>query len=271
MNFTSSAPESQQANLLSQIQADLARVQDEQEVSAERAYLMLCVRYLGFSLEQGIITDGKDDCGIDFLEYTSDGATILQAKSIDFTGMINQDAVAGIDAITDLPRIRNLFSSLNNIPSNMKALLKRAIVELKSTILGGSVKNGEEYPITVYFCFLGKGFTKASESEFHNLDLSPIEYGGRRIKVSYIPVFISDLVQEKWRETNTKWANKQNQKIEEFDFPISGTAIRDAKSAIFFTKASALVDAYREIGYQIFEAKVREHTLVSNLLWIVGT
>ena len=257
MNFVASVPESQHANLVGQVQADLIRLQDEHEISAERAYLMLCVNYLGFSLEQGIITDGKDDCGIDFLESTSDGVTILQAKSVDASGRIDEDATAGTNSITDLPRIRNLFTSLDNVPTNMKASLKRAIVQIKSAILGGSLKDGEEFNVTVYFCYLGKGFTAAAESEFHILDQTRILYGGRHIKLTYIPVFLPDLIEEKWRETNTRWFNNQNKKVEDFDFPICGAVIRDAKSAIFFTKASALVAAYKEIGYQIFESNVR--------------
>jgi AIPR protein len=256
VNDIATAPETAQTNILSQIQDDLIRIQEDSEVSADRAYLELCVRYLGFSLEQGVIADGKNDGGIDFLEYTPSGATILQAKSVDFTGRINPSTLAGVEHIADLPRIRNLFSSLDTIPKKMKASLRRAIVEIKSTILGGGTES-DGFRIDVYFCFLGKGFTVAAQAEFDNLDSSVIEYGDQRIHVSYIPVFIPDLIEEKWRETNTKWSNSRNQRVEEFDFPICGSAIREAKSVIFFTKAAALVEAYREIGYQIFESNVR--------------
>ena len=63
-------------------------MQEEDEVSPDRAYLTLCINYLGFSLEHGLITDGGNDCGIDFIEHTADGATILQTKSVEFFGRI---------------------------------------------------------------------------------------------------------------------------------------------------------------------------------------
>ena len=257
MSGSITAPESQHQNLIGQIQSDLARLHEEEEVSADRAFLTLCINYLGYSLEHGVVTDGGNDCGIDFVEHTTDGATILQAKSVEFTGNIDTECLADPRSLTDLPRIRNLLSSLDSIPSNMKVSLKKAVVEMKATILGSASAGDEPFKVTIYFCFMGKGFTPAAAAEFGNLDSTRIAYGGRAIELTYIPVFLDDLVEEKWKETNNRWANKRNERKEEFDLPICGTAIRDSKSAVFFTKAVGLVDAYKEIGHQIFEANVR--------------
>lgn len=116
----------------------------------------------------------------------------------------------------------------------------------------------EPFPVTVHCCVQAASLTPAAMEEFERLDKKPIVYGGVPITLAYHLVLLEHLLEAKWDQTNTKWRNKQNQKREKFDFDVCGTLIRDSsKSCVFFTRASQLVDAYNEIGYQIFEANVR--------------
>ena len=262
----SSPTDHQEANFVSQLELDLSSIIENEEVSPDQAFLRLCIDYLGFSRDDGLISDGKNDCGIDFIDFSTTAATIIQAKSSDFPGKIDIDKLAGTSDITDIPRIRGVISDLDKLPPKIKANLRRLLVELKSAILLPVSANHRENPespapdpfqVTVYFCYLGKEFTAAAGAEFDKFDSSIVDYGGRQIQFTFIPVFIKDLIHEKWKQVNTRWLNRRNERREEFRLPVSGGVIRDSKSAVFFTKATDLVEAYREIGYQLFEANVR--------------
>ena len=115
-----------------------------------------------------------------------------------------------------------------------------------------------EYKITVYFLGLAKGFTPQAEAEFAKITAMPPIMSGRvKIEVSVIPVFIDDLLSEKWQQRNVDWRDREGKKREEVSFSVVGEAIVEPKSAVFFTRAYDLVQAYEDYGYQIFEPNVR--------------
>ena len=247
-------PDSQ---ILDLIESDLFEIIEENECASAEGYLRLCIKYLGYDEEKGLISDGKNDGGIDYLEHSTSGASIIQAKSIEFELKMDLDALAGPSHITDIPRIISILEHLDGDNSNLKLSLKHEIAEMKQEIRTTSEIptrfKAEPYRITIDFCFQGKGFTPAGQSEFDKLQHKIINYAGREIEVKVKPIFLQDLIAKKWSETNTKWKNKQNKKVEEFDFSVQGSALRHSKWCVFFTDAKDLVAAYKEIGYQIFE------------------
>jgi len=241
------------------LEGDLARLVEEQELSLDRAFLHLCLEYLGFEAEMGVVTDGSGDFGIDFIEVSNTGVSIIQSKSFVFEEKIDFDKRLGPETITDLPRIRSVLASLDEPPTKVNAKLKRVLGDLKFVLRSASqVHQTDKFNITVYFCAQGAGLTSATEIEFKKLDTSDLIFEERALTISYIPVFFDDLLEAKWRETNTKWRNRNNEKRERFDLDVCGELIKDSsKSCVFFTRACQLIDAYSEIGYQLFESNVR--------------
>ena len=238
---------------------DLARIADEQDLRHDRAFLRVCIEYLGFDPEVGVISDGKGDYGIDFIEVDRSGVSIIQSKSVEFDERINFDVKLGPSHITDLPRIKSLFEDLDALPRNMNAPLKQALMDVKHHLRSRSqFANSDPFHVSVYFCAQAARLTDAAMAEFNQMGVTSITYGDTKLTISYLPVFLNDLLEAKWNQSNTKWKNKRNQKRERFTFDVCGTVIRESSRAcVFFTRASQLVNAYKEIGYQIFESNVR--------------
>ena len=241
------------------LQQDIARIADEEGVSLGQAFLRVCIEYLGLNSDSGIVADGAGDHGLDYVEVSSSGANIIQSKSFDFDDGIDFARTIGPSHITDLPRIRSLFENLDALPATLNSRSKRAMVEIKHHVRSHSdSQKTDPFLITVHYCAQAHAFTEAAKNEFHAMEDGPIPYGGTNIAIEYSPVFLTTLLDKKWRQSNTRWRNQEGEKKERFDFSICGTLIRDkSKSFVFFTKAAELVDAYREIGYQLFEPNVR--------------
>ena len=240
-------------------QQDLARITEEEELSHSQAFLRVSIDYLGYSPKKGVVSDGKGDHGVDFIEVDTTGASLIQSKSFEFDSQIDFSRKLGPSHITDLPRIRSLFENLDNFPKKINARLKQALIDIKHHLRSRSkTKRSDPFHVTVYFCGQAAALTKAAKAEFSQMDDRPIAYGDIDIEIAYLPVFLDELLDAKWRQSNTKWLNKKSQKRERFDFDVCGTVIRDSpKSCVFFTRASQLVKAFNEIGYQIFEPNVR--------------
>ena len=241
------------------LQQDIARIADEAEVPLDGSFLRVCIDYLGFDRDLGVISDGAGDHGVDYIEVSDSGASIIQAKSFEFDRNIDFDRRIGPGHITDLPRIRSLFEHLDNPPTQLNTIAKRHLLDIKQNLRSRGAKDvADPLHVTVYFCAQAADFTTAAKHEFDTLNSDPITYGDATIVIAYLPVFLADLLDAKWRQSNTKWRDKQNRKREQFDFDLCGTPIRDSsKSCVFFTRASQLVDAYNDIGYQLFEPNVR--------------
>lgn len=240
-------------------QQDLLRIAEEEELSHDRAFLRVCIEYLGLDPDLGVIADGKGDYGVDYIEVDKSGVSIIQSKSVEFETRIDFNRKLGTSHITDLPRIKSLFENLDELPPRMNTQLKQALMDVKHHIrsLNESQKT-HPFHVTVYFCAQAAGLTEPAMAEFSQLGAGTLTYGDCNIEITYLPVFLNDLLETKWSQSNTKWTNKKNQKRERFQFDICGTVIRDSsKACVFFAKASQLVQAYNEIGYQIFESNVR--------------
>ena len=240
-------------------QQDLSLIADEEEVSSEKAFLRVCIEYLGFDREIGVISDGKGDYGVDFIEVSDSGVSIIQSKSVEFNEKIDFTHSIGPTQITDLPRIRSLFENLDALPPKMNAPVKRALMDIKHNLRSSSeTEKTDPFHVTVYFCAQSSHFTDQAKAEFDRLDATPISYSDITILITYVPILLGKLLDAKCRQSNTKWRNKKNEKRERFDLDVCGSLIKDTSgSCVFFTRASQLVDVYNEIGYQVFESNVR--------------
>src|SRR4051812_30890207 len=180
-----------------------------------------------------------------------------QAKSVAFeSGLpLNERLDAGY--LGDLRRIIATLQHLENLPKdankkvlealtsmrnevNRRALILRSRGEADLTADPDSTKIPDrrdveqpEYKITVYFLGLAKGFTSQAEAEFARLTDMPAIMSGRvRVEVSVIPVFIDDLLSEKWQQRNVDWKDREGKKRDEIAFSVVGEAIVEPKSAV---------------------------------------
>ena len=191
---------------------DLLDSLDEDDIATpDQAFLNVCVNYLGLDTDIGIFTDGSGDGGIDFIEVGDESTSIVQSKSVEFEDRIDFDQTIGISHIGDLDRIRKLIETLDNIPSELNSLITSQLRDLRH-ILRSSATPKDPYYITVYFCAQGSSFTSQAQEEFNMLETTPIKLGGATVDITFLPVFLPDLLEMKWDETNTKWKTKKNEK-----------------------------------------------------------
>jgi hypothetical protein len=174
---------------------------------------------------------------------------------------VNPNFQADSKYLTDIPRIENLLTNLDNIPNEANAKIKDFIKELRSAIHRYSlttVSKETPFELTVFFCCLAKSLSDQAKVEFdRQAGTKTIDAGGQSIHLTTIPFFIDDLIAERWRESNTDWRTSSGTKDDRIEFKICGEMIATAKSATFFTNAFDLVNAFDTYGYQMFEPHVR--------------
>jgi hypothetical protein len=84
MNAYPKFPDSQRANLLSNLRGLFTRQVEEESLSFDRAFIHVALDILGYDPDTGTIADGKGDYGVDFWIVGERSSTIFQFKSQDF-------------------------------------------------------------------------------------------------------------------------------------------------------------------------------------------
>ena len=279
-----SLPDTQRINFARILEKDLRTEQDREGVSPDAAFLRVGLRTLGFDPDEGYITDGPLDCGFDFINVTQEEASVFQAKSVIFQGGVPLNDKFDATYLGDLRRIISVIQNLENLPEEANKKVTSALTSMRNEVnrralalnpqtediipildneLSLQVTSVSQnatpiYKISIYFLGLAHSFTSQAQAEFDSLTNVPLIMSGRvKIEVSIIPVFIDDLLSEKWQQRNTDWKDREGKKREEIHLSVVGEAIVESKSAVFFTRAYDLVQAYEDYGYQIFEPNVR--------------
>ncbi len=145
-------------------------------------------------------------------------------------------------------------------PKEANSKVADFLKELRSAVHRHSLTQAADTPfeVTIFFCCLARGFTSQGAEEFARISQEKsIEYGNQRIRLSTIPIFLDDLIAERWRESNTDWRTSTNERDNTIELHVRGEMISSAKSAVFFTNAHDLVTAFDRFGYQMFEPNVR--------------
>jgi hypothetical protein len=264
-------PDTQRKNFARLLEEEMRNEQEEDGVSHDKAFLRVALNTLGFDPDGGYHTDGPFDYGLDFVHVSEEEASIFQAKSLAIHEGIPLEAMFDASYLADLRRIVEVLQHLDKLPKDANKQATEALTNLRNSVnrrallpvanaLNGETTSASEpgYKIAIYFLGLARGFTAQAETELQRIEaLSQIQFGRVRIEISVMPVFIDDLLSEKWQQRNVEWRNKQGNKRDEVSLSVAGQVIVDAKSAVFFTHAYGLVQAYEDYGYQIFEPNVR--------------
>lgn len=266
-------PTSQRSNFVKVLERQLQREQDEEQLSPEAAFLTVGVRNLGYDLENGYLTDGPKDYGFDFLDISTDSCTIFQSKSVNYANGIDLGVQIGPSYLNDVRQIKEVLSNLDNIPTDCNKQVSRALAALKNEISRQSLKKIAEkddrdtppFPVSVVLLAMGEKFTPQARTEFDMLAETTVRYAGVDLRISVMPIFIDDLLEELWSQRNDDWKDRTGVKRDKVILHAVGDVIKDAKTAIFYAKAYDFVEAFDMLGYQIFEPNVRSEIKASKV------
>jgi hypothetical protein len=257
--------QAQRQNFADALEKDLLQQIEDESSSSELAFSLVALRYLEFDPDEGIMPDGAGDYGIDYGIIGEDEASIFQFKCHDYTQGLNQDFKIGPDDLGDLRRIKEILSDLDRIPKKANLKLKQFILDLRDSIRELKIRKEETdelvYKIEVKFVALASGFSPQARDEYSKIILETrYIYDKIPIYVSYGAQFLDDLIESKWRQTNTDWKDKSGRKHDNIEITVAGKDndfINNSKWCIFFGKAFDLVNAFKTLGYRIFEPNVR--------------
>jgi hypothetical protein len=258
-------PESQRNNFAKQLELEMLREQEEAGVGPEEAFLRTALRALGFNPDDGHYTDGPYDCGMDFVHVSEEETSIFQSKSQAYAHGLPTEVTLDAGYLGDIRRILEVLGSLDPLPREGNRAVIEALTSMRNEInrkalvpVRAEEEDAPEYRISIYFLGLARGFTPQAQTEFARLETQPsVRYGRVQLVISVYPVFIDDLLSEKWKQRNVDWRDKGGRKRDDIVLSVPSEAIVDAKSAVFFVHAHDLVQAYEDFGYQIFEPNVR--------------
>lgn len=245
--------------------SELLRTRPEEEgISAPQALNRIAAEWLGYDLDEDSFPDGARDRGVDFWFPHSAGFDIFQAKMHELLedGSINRGRFDA-SGVRDLARIRELL--LQDAGSDVG---NEKLQKLKSKWdfeISGRRSDEEADPLVVNLILLvlGDGLTAQAQKEFDALLESledPDTIGDVRIQFRPALYTLDTLIDERWREQNREWRDKEGKRRKSIDLsPYKREWVGAKQDVVFYCPAIALVNAYEDFGYQVFEPNVRAH------------
>ena len=255
----------QRENFLNVLKKDLLQQMENESVSYDMAFNLVALRYLEYDPDEGVMTDGAGDCGVDYVFIGEEEASIFQFKSHDYTEAFNPDFNIAPNDLGDLRRIKEILSDLDRVPKKANTKLKQFIFDLRDSIRDLKIRRADSseqiFKIEVKFVALASKFTDQAKDEYKKIiSEAEFQYDDIPILVSYESYFINDLLESKWRQTNIDWKDNKGKKRDSIEINLVGKEnhfIKSSKWFVFFGKAIDLVYAYGDFGYRIFEPNVR--------------
>ncbi len=260
--------DSQRKNLLDSLETDLRSAMDEGSLSYDKAFIQVALDCLGYDTENGTISDGPGDFGVDYWEVGPDRATLIQFKCHDYSERFNANYTMKPDHLSDLRDMRDVLENLDATPKSANTETKRFITSARDAIhevhnlnIAVSLEEQQTYMIDRVFVGLAARFSEQAKDELDNI-LSFDRFVSDSVNVDVVTksFLIDGLLAEKWRSANTAWRNNKGQKQIAIDISVVDgheAIISEANWCVFFGKAIDLVKAYKALGYQIFEPNVR--------------
>src|SRR5262245_13283763 len=95
-------PVEQRRNLIEGLEDRLRRVGEEEDLTTDQSFIRVALESMGFDFDEQHLSDGRGDFGVDFWLVDDRSATVMQFKSQDFEGSINDALTVGPQILTDL-------------------------------------------------------------------------------------------------------------------------------------------------------------------------
>jgi len=258
----SDTPSIHRANFLKLLHDELQAIGEDSDVAPKKAYARLVLATLGYDFVDEQYSDGSGEYGIDYWDSSEETSVIFQFKSTNFSQGIDESRKVVPGHLTDIPRILNTLKAIDGEVTRANKSLEGFLNRIRHNMrryYESPVKHDEYYGVSIYLAVLASSFTPQAKDEFDRQCEEQLLYLKQgRLKLSYNAVLIDDLINEKWKSTNTEWkdSNGKNRNFIELSV-CNDKLIDEAKSYVFFTKAIDLVEAYNSFGFQIFEPNVR--------------
>jgi len=204
------------ANFLKLLNDELQAIGEDHEASPKEAYARLVLSTLGYEFVEDQYSDGSREYGIDYWDSSEETSILFQFKSTDFSQGVDDSRKVIPGHLTDLPRIVNILKTLDGEFKSPNASVSEFLNRLRYNIrryYDSPVKHDESYTISIYLAVLASSFTEQAEDEFdRQCEESILHLTRYPLKLSYKTVLIDDLINEKWRSTNTEWRDINGKK-----------------------------------------------------------
>lgn len=262
-------PDAQIVNVKSLINDELARKIDEDGLSLPEAFADLVLDYKGYTKERDWraehVSDGAKDFGIDFWDINADSrnVVVMQFKTFESESAAYLDDARRLspDKIADIARVIDRLADTDSQNLDCNAQVRDFIHRYHSLLSKTKDERQSEddfVSVKVMLCALAGDLTPQARRQLDDLkQRATFKANDVEVRVSVDLYMIDDLVQEKWREENTEWRDRDGKKRDVALVSVSGNVIEAAKSLVFFSRAIDLVRMFEDYGYQIFEPNVR--------------
>ncbi|WP_457938828.1 AIPR family protein [Mesorhizobium sp. 10J20-29] len=263
---TMSLPVAQRANFVELVETDLRIKVDEDGLPLERGFAELVLDYQGFSKDEewrtSHLSDGARDFGIDFWDITDRNVTVMQFKAFEGNDRYVDESVSVAPSdISDIKRIVDRLESEDPIPEGINNKAKQFLIEYHSLVSRvREIEDPSDRKISVNITLAALAGKTTQQAAVHWKEITQRDL----ITVSEVPIslnfesyLIPNLVEDKWRENNTQWRDKDGNNRDTVTLRVDGNVIEEPKSLVCFIKAIDLVRMYEDFGYQIFEPNVR--------------
>lgn len=256
------AETSHRQNYIDILASEILDKSDEHGLTIYNAAARVVLEWLGYDLETVTFIDSKDR-GIDAWYATEKGIELFQVKTHNLSqnGFLELSTPFDATGVLDLGRGRDflMYEEISNVSSKG---LQQLLHAWAYTIYNHRYNSAEGLiPVTLHLVLLGDGLTQQATLEFKTLQMNieaPTQID-ENVSVRFRAVLqnIDNVINVRWRENNRKWVDINNNECKYVDLMPAGEYISDNANAIFYCKAIDLVNAYTNLGYQIFEPNVR--------------
>lgn len=254
------------ANYITMIEHQVADIQNERAIPEGQAFTHLAAQWLGYDLDDDHFTDSKSDRGVDFWFGADNGFEFYQVKSHELSsgGQLETRRFdrAGVD---DLRRISELLGEEEPPPEanrKIQNLVREWNMALSKKRLA---EDPEPIEATLVLVLFGDGLTDQAQAEYDIFSKVPErKVGGVPIIIRARLLSVNDLIAARWRQLNRGWEDRTGairKTVDLYPEVLSGGPawIPGHNSAVFYCRAVDLIQAFDELGYQIFEPNVRAH------------
>ena len=236
--------------------------------------MLTCLNWLGYQIDSndeiyaenlsGKVIDGPGDGGIDFYALSDETLAIYQFKGSERTVFESRDETISPRQITDLSRIVALLKNIEDDASDQNPGLKTFKRDLRAKVRQFYItpeNENKKFQIRISFVASGKELSEQAEAEFLRLSSeNKISVLENECEIVFNKVFASDILQQRWMETNSTWRDVTGNNRDYFEctlMRLDDNLIDDKKCRIFFANAHDLIKAYEALGHRIFESNVR--------------
>ena len=258
---------------------EIRELAEEEAIETPNAAVRVIARRFGYDIDEIEFVDGAGDRGIDFWHNSDNGLYIYQVKTHRLTdrGFIDPKIKFDNEGVVDLMRAEKflMHGSLvveDHRLNNVKRTLDSLVYDYKARFNDfDSPRQRKRYlmenplQIGLNLIILGEELTEPAFNELADFSTSLSElreYDGVFLQLFVNFQNIDDIIEAAWREENRDWKDINGTVKEKIELSPMRQAqgqdfLTDNQSAIFYCRAIDLVNAYNELGYQIFEPNVR--------------